>query len=70
MLFKENRVAFWDVKLYYSFPIIASWKYSPPHYGIFTMIGGGGAIGYLTTKLGGGGGTTSGCAHSYSVILT
>ena len=26
-----------------------------PHYGVFTMIGGGvGAIGYLTTKLGGG----------------
>ena len=31
-------------------------KLQLPHYGIITMFGGGGgAIGYLTTKLGGGG---------------
>ena len=40
------------------FPIIAPppLNYSP-HYGIITI---GGAIGYLTTKLGGGGGTIMG----------
>ena len=40
------------------FPIIAplhkNIKNIVPHYGIFAVIGGGGATGYLTTKLGGG----------------
>ena len=35
------------------FPIIAPHKITAPHYGIVTMMGGG-AIGYMPTKLGGG----------------
>ena len=34
------------------FPIIAHYEIIVPHYGIITMIGGGGIV-YLTTKLGG-----------------
>ena len=47
---KDSTDTIWGLSHYSPPP----WKYSPPHYGIIIMIGG--AIGYLTTRLGGGGG--------------